>query len=90
MDNKNKKQQIKKIHTTHEAFQFMIILAQCFATIPVNGINGHTYRSLNFRWKCFKFIYSALYLCLLFVDIIILIWHTAGPKFKLGNFGNTF
>lgn len=55
--------------------------------LPVNGINGNDYRALIFRWASFKLLYTAAYLLLLLINLIILSVRWLEEKDKLAHLG---
>lgn len=42
----------------HEAFGPILVIAQCFALLPVVGVKGPSSYVLRFTWKSFRTIYS--------------------------------
>lgn len=44
----------------HEAIAPVLVMAQCFAIMPVVGIKGDTASDLHFSWKAFRTIYSLI------------------------------
>lgn len=47
----------------HEAFGPVLVIAQCFALLPVVGIKGSSSYGLRFTWKSFRTIYSVAAFC---------------------------
>lgn len=43
-----------------EAIAPMLVMAQCFAIMPVVGVNGATASELRFSWKALRTIYSII------------------------------
>lgn len=39
---------------------FVLILAQCFGQLPVQGITSPDAETLSFKWKSWRTLYSAL------------------------------
>lgn len=44
----------------HQALTIVLVLAQCFGQMPVQGITSPSPRSLKFTWVSFRFAYSIL------------------------------
>lgn len=83
----NNKEKLK-IETTDKAFEFMVLLAQTFAMMPVLGVTGPDFKSLKFSWTSWKMFYNFLYLILLFVNIDFLILYIYNNKVTFGRIGN--
>lgn len=44
----------------HQVLKVVLIMAQCFGQMPVQGITSPTPKSLRFTWISFRFAYSIL------------------------------
>lgn len=44
----------------HQAFSKVLILAQCFGQMPIQGITSPTYKSLKFTYVSLRTLYSIL------------------------------
>lgn len=42
----------------HEALSSMLVIAQCFAMLPVNGLKKSSAYELRFSWQSIRTIYS--------------------------------
>lgn len=49
-----------KPHNTHTSMKFVIILANCFALLPVEGATSNNVENVRFRWKSFKILYATV------------------------------
>lgn len=56
------KQSNLRCRNTHNSMKFVIILANCFALLPVEGAIMSNVGYLHFRWKSFKILYSIIIL----------------------------
>lgn len=67
-----------KLHNTHISLKFVIILANCFALLPVEGVMSNDVAELHFRWKSCKIFYAFITLLAaiftLTTGIIYLFW----------------
>lgn len=75
------------ITNTHQAFKFMILLAQFFAMFPVCGISGPDCKSLKFKWTCGRTIYSIVYMFLLLLNVALYVDKILTSTLKFGYFG---
>lgn len=82
-----KERKISVIKNTHQAFEFMLILAQCFAMFPVCGISAENYKSLRFKLASFRSIYSMFYMFLLFLNAALYVVKILTSSLKFGYFG---
>lgn len=58
---KDKKKFLPKKHKNiHKSFAFVLILAQCFGQLPVQGITSPDVQALHFSWMSWKCGYSIL------------------------------
>lgn len=44
----------------HKSMAFVLILAQCFGQLPIQGITSPDVQALHFKWKSGRTIYSVL------------------------------
>lgn len=56
------KRNVSKFSTTHECFAVSLMIGQCFAMFPLEGLLKSDFRLLRFRWFSWRIIYTALYL----------------------------
>lgn len=54
------KQKTLNTQNTYNSMKFITFLANCFALLPVDGGIFGDLEYLNFRWKSFKILYSAI------------------------------
>lgn len=51
---------IKHERSFHRSMTFVLILAQCFGQLPIQGITSPDVQALYFKWKSWRTVYSAL------------------------------
>lgn len=51
---------IKQEKSFHKSMAFVLILAQCFGQLPIQGITSPDVQALFFKWKSWRTIYCAL------------------------------
>lgn len=44
----------------HKSMAFVLILAQCFGQLPIQGITSPDVQALQFKWKSWRTLYSIL------------------------------
>lgn len=44
----------------HKSMSFVLILAQCFGQLPVQGVTSPNVQDLYFKWKSWRTLYCAL------------------------------
>lgn len=61
----------KRITTTHNVIKFIILIAQCFALLPVDGVTSANVEDLKFKWFTKKSFFTALsFIATLFVVVM--------------------
>lgn len=50
----------RKEKSFHKSIAFVLLLAQCFGQLPVQGILCNDVQSLRFSWKSWRTVYSIL------------------------------
>lgn len=51
---------IKHEKSFHKSMAFVLILAQCFGQLPIQGITSPDVKALHFKWKSWRTLYSVL------------------------------
>lgn len=51
---------IKQEKSFHKSVAFVLILAQCFGQLPIQGISSPDVQALFFKWKSWRTLYCAL------------------------------
>nr|XP_022908857.1 gustatory receptor for sugar taste 64f-like [Onthophagus taurus] len=58
-----------EMETTHKAFSFILIIAQCFATFPVSGILNNNVQRLKLNFRDVRVYYCFFYLISLLINM---------------------
>lgn len=51
---------VKQEKSFHKSMTFVLILAQCFGQLPIQGITSPDVQALHFKWKSWRTLYCAL------------------------------
>lgn len=50
----------RKEKSLHSSIAFVLVLAECFGQLPIQGVTSPDVQSLHFTWKSWKTVYSLL------------------------------
>lgn len=71
----------------YEAIGPTLVMAQCFAIMPVIGVKGTSPSKLNFKWKNLRTIYSVVACVLLFSYLLLTISIAFEGSIQVGELG---
>lgn len=68
----------------HESISFVLVIAQCFAMLPVIGVKNPSVHDLRFKWESIRTIYSLIVFGLITSYLIfeVIMTFIAGVTFK--------
>lgn len=75
---------------THRSIKFVIIMAQIFGLMPVNGVISNNPSYLRFTYRSFKFVYSTLFLIGSIAVALIGINHSLAEGWAFGDLSKDF
>lgn len=61
---------IKPQEDTYKSLKLIIIVANIFGLLPVNGVTSNSVKNLNFRWICPKTMYTFILIIIAFSEIV--------------------
>lgn len=71
----------------HEAISPVLVMAQLFGVMPVCGIRDADLNLMEFKWKCFRTIYSLAILLGLLIMTFVTIYWTFTHKIEFAKIG---
>lgn len=60
----------RKLCTTQESLRFIVIMANCFALLPVSGVISNE-KYFHFNWKSLKLLYSLVVTAASFYTLVV-------------------
>lgn len=71
----------------HEAISPVLVMAQLFGVMPVCGVREPDLNLMEFKWKCFRTIYSLTILLGLLIMTFITLYWTFTHKIEFAKIG---